>query len=186
MRLKSVSRASHDAIFGNRRPSTRSKARLGKVEEEGKSLEANSKRDLSGPLLYLPWLCPPLTCVNTSVQMRMYTNIHHHLHDPHGRIKPSHLCARKTSEYCVMDILCTCNFVRIYMHEERFAEVRVGRAYTRNILMEICFFQFLSACPPPFHAMYNGICRKQKNAKMQVLNYACLAIFCSPGYSFPR
>ena len=34
------------------------------------------------------------------------------------------------------------------MHEERFAEVRVGRAYTRNILMEICFFQFLSACPP--------------------------------------
>ena len=59
MRLKGVSRASHDAIFGNRRPSTRSKARLGKVEEEGKSLEANSKRDLSGPTLYLPWLCPP-------------------------------------------------------------------------------------------------------------------------------
>ena len=54
-----VSHASHDAIFGNRRASTRSKARLGKVEEEGKSLEANSQRDLSGPLLYLPWLCPP-------------------------------------------------------------------------------------------------------------------------------
>ena len=57
--VKGVSRASHDAIFGNKRPSTRSKARLGKVEEEGKSLEANSKRDLSGPTLYLPWLCPP-------------------------------------------------------------------------------------------------------------------------------
>ena len=26
----------------------------------------------------------------------------------------------------------------------------------------------------------------QKNAKMQVLNYTCLAIFCSPGYSFLR
>ena len=102
--------------------------------------------------------CPPLTCVNTSVQMRMYTNIHHHLHDPHGRIKPSHFCAHKTSEYCVMDILCTCNFVRIYMHEEGFAEVRVGRAYTRNILMEICFFQFLSACPP--FPCYSGICMK--------------------------
>lgn len=147
MRLKGVSHASHDAIFGNRRPSTRSKARLGKLEEEGKSLEGNSQRDLSGPLLYLSWLCPPLTCVNTSVQMRRYTNIHHH-HDPHGRIKPSHLCAHKTSEYYIMDILYTCNFVRIYMHEEGFAEVRVGRAYTRNILMEICFFQFLSACPP--------------------------------------
>ena len=99
--------ANHGAIFGNRRPSKRSKARLGKVEEEGKSLEANSKRDLSGPLLYLPWLCPPLTCVNTRVQMRMYTNIHHHLHDPQDRIKPSYLCAHKTSEYYIMDILCT-------------------------------------------------------------------------------
>ena len=55
-------------------------------------------------------------------------------------------------------ILCTCNFVRIYMHEEGFAEVRVGRAYTRNILMEIYFFKFLSASPP--FPCYSRFCMK--------------------------
>lgn len=66
--------ASHDVTFGNRGEAKQgpAEARLA-VEKERVWWQTSTRVNLVTPLAL-----PTLTCVNTCVEMCMYTNIHHH------------------------------------------------------------------------------------------------------------